>query len=125
MPAFGRAARLAFKVAPIALEVARQVDQKVRPHVRAYNLARAVDGVVGSWTDQDGTHWVVFDEVDGRPLQAFPPLSEAQMALVATELDRGTLQHHSDLPEATVRDRIGRVGDRSSALAAKVRRRRR
>jgi hypothetical protein len=123
MPAIGPAIRVAIKVAPVALEVARQLDQKVRPHVRAYQLARSAGGVVGSWTVEDGTHWVVFNHAGGRPLQAFPPLTEAQLEMAAREIDRSTLKPHTELPEHAVKQRIEKVGDVSAGLAARVRRR--
>jgi hypothetical protein len=122
MPAFGPAVRVAIKVAPIALEVARQVDQKVRPHVRAYRFARSVGGVVGSWTVEDGTHWVVFKHRGGHPLQAFPPMSEANLEMAAREIDRSTLKPHTELPEHAVQQRLERAGDATSSLVAKVRR---
>jgi hypothetical protein len=123
MVAIGPAVRVAIKVAPVALEVARQLDQKVRPHVRAYQLARSSGGVVGSWTVDDGTHWVVFNHVGGHPLQAFPPLSEAQLEMAAREIDRSTLKPHTELPEHRVKQGVERVGDVSTGLAARVRRR--
>jgi hypothetical protein len=122
MVAVGPAFRVAIKLAPVALEVARQLDQKVRPHVRAYQLARSAGGVVGSWTVDDGTHWVVFNHVGGRPLQAFPPLTEAQLEMAARELDRSTLKPHTELPEHAIRQRIEQVGDVGAGLASRVRR---
>jgi hypothetical protein len=123
MPAIGPAVRVAIKVAPVAIEVARQLDQKVRPHVRAYQLARSVGGVVGSWTANDGTHWVVFNDPGGHPLQAFPPLPEAELEMAAREIDRSTLKAHTELPEHTVKQRLEQVGGVPAGLAARVRRR--
>lgn len=96
-------ARRALKYTPIALEVARQLDRQLRPHVLAYGSARDVGGYVARWTADDGVHWVVFPEPDAPPLKAFPPLSDAELEVVAARLDRDTLRHHGDLPEAKVR----------------------
>ena len=111
--------RVAMKAAPVALEVARQVDQRVRPHVRAYQLARSVDGYVGSWTDGEGVHWVVFPDRDAKPLRAFPPLSDRELDTAHKRIDRATLRSHRDLPEDAVRRRAEGV----AALPSKVRRR--
>jgi hypothetical protein len=113
--------RVAMKAAPVAIEVARQLDRRVRPHVRAYQLARSVDGYVGSWTDGEGVHWVVFPDADGAPLRAFPPLSDRELETVHDRIDRDTLRSHRELPEASVRDRAQRV----SELPARLRRGRR
>jgi hypothetical protein len=122
MLAIGPAVRVALKVAPVALEVARQLDQKLRPHVRAYQLARSVGGVVGSWTVDDGTHWVVFKHAGGNPLQAFPPLTEAQLEMAAREIDRATLQPHTELLEHRLKERAERIGEVPGKLVTKVRR---
>jgi hypothetical protein len=116
MPAFGPLARGAWKFAPVAVEVARQLDRKVRPHVRAYQLARSVDGYVGSWTDGDGTHWVVFPSRTGKPLRAFPELTDAELGVVNRQIDRETLRSHRDLPEEAVRSRAERVVEMPSRL---------
>lgn len=104
MVAWIPAARSAMKVAPIAFEVARQLDRQLRPHVLGYQFARSVDGWVGKWTSSEGAHWLVFNRPSGELLRAFPPLKRSEADLVDREFDRGTLQHHSDLPEARVRD---------------------
>jgi hypothetical protein len=109
-PAFGPLAKGAWKFGPVAIEVARQLDRKVRPHVRAYQLARSVDGYVASWTDGDGTHWVVFPSRTGKPLRAFPELTDKELAVVARELDREKLRSHRELPEEAVRARVERAG---------------
>lgn len=109
-PTMGPSMRVAMRAAPVAIEVARQLDRKLRPHVRAYQLARSVDGLVGSWTDRDGTHWVVFDDRDGAPLRAFPPLSDDELATVHRRIDRATLRSHRHLPEEIVRTRAEQVG---------------
>jgi len=96
-------ARRALKYTPIALEVARQLDRQLRPHVLAYGSARDVDGYVARWTAADGVHWVVFPNETEAPLGAFPPLSEKELAVVHEQLDRGTLRHHAELPEARVK----------------------
>lgn len=101
--------RAAMKAAPVAVEVARQVDRRVRPHVRAYQLARSVDGYVANWTDGEGVHWVVFPEAQGPPLRAFPPLSDRELETVHRRIDRGTLRSHRDLPEELVRSRAEQV----------------
>lgn len=115
-PAFGPLARRAWRLAPVAVEVARQVDRRVRPHVRAYQLARSVDGYVGSWTDGDGTHWVVFPSRTGKPLRAFPPLTDAELAVVHRQLDREQLRSHRELPEEAVRLRAEQAGQLPSRL---------
>ena len=111
--------RMAVKAAPVAVEVVRQVDRRVRPHVRAYQLARSVDGYVASWTDGDGVHWVVFPDQGGKPLRAFPPLSDRELETVHKRIDRATLRSHRDLPEEGLRSRAQRV----SQLPARLRRR--
>ena len=102
-------ARRALKYTPIALEVARQLDRQLRPHVLAYGSARDVDGYVARWTAADGVHWVVFPDAASAPLRAFPPLSEKELTVVAEQLDRGTLKHHAELPEARVKQTGSRV----------------
>lgn len=109
MVLWGPAARTAFKVAPIALEVARQLDRQIRPHVLAYRLARDVDGYVGHWSTTAGGHWVVLARTDGEVLRSFPPLPSDELALLERELDRGALRHHQDLPEARIRDTATRL----------------
>jgi hypothetical protein len=116
VPAFGPLARGAWKYAPVVLEAARQVDRKVRPHIRAYQLARSVDGFVGSWTDGEGTHWVVFPSRAGKPLRAFPPLTDAELAVVHRQLDRDKLRSHRELPEEAVRSRAEQAGQLPARL---------
>lgn len=111
--------RTAMRAAPVAVEVARQLDRHLRPHVRAYQLARSVDGYVGSWTDGDGTHWVVFPDRGGAPLRAFPPLDDRELATVHRRIDRATLRSHHDLPEGLVRQRA----ERAAALPVRLLRR--
>lgn len=110
MVAVGPTLRLALKVAPIALEVTRQLDRQLRPHVLAYRRAREVDGYVGRWTGHAETHWLVFPGWNSPPLVAFPPLSEAELVLADRELDRTSLRHHRELPEARVGDGLRVVG---------------
>ena len=93
----------ALKYTPIALEAARQLDHQLRPHLLAYGAARDVDGFVARWTATDGVHWVVFPDRQARPLRAFPPLPEAELHVIDEQLDRGTLKHHQELPEARVK----------------------
>ncbi len=104
MVAWIPAARTAMKVAPFAIEMARQLDRQLRPHVLAYQFARSVDGWVGKWTSSEGGHWIVFNHPSGQLLRAFPPLRASEAEVVDRELDRGTLEHHRDLPEAKLRD---------------------
>ncbi len=101
--------RTAVRVAPVVLEVARQLDRQLRPHVLAYQAARDVDGYIARWTAEDGAHWVVFPDPVEPPLRAFPPLTIQELALVHERLDRATLRHHGDLPEARVRQTGGRL----------------
>ena len=114
-------ARRALKYTPIALEAARQLDRQLRPHVLAYGSARDVGGFVGRWTAGDGVHWVVFPERDAPPLRAFPPLSATELQIVDEQLDRSALKHHTELPEARVRQ----TGTRLAETPAKLARRRR
>lgn len=115
--------RAAVKATPVALEVARQLDRRVRPHVLAYQLARSVDGVVGSWTDDDGLHWVVFEHRDGDAVRAFPPLSDRELRVAERRIDRGSLRSHRDLPEEAVRGRAQQVAEAPARLMAARRRR--
>ena len=108
--------RLAMKATPVVIEVVRQADRHLRPHLRAYQLARSVDGYVASWTDGDGTHWVVFPDRQGRPLRAFPPLSDRELDTVHRRIDRSTLRSHRDLPEEAVRSRAERVAELPSRV---------
>ena len=114
-------ARRALKYSPIALEAARQLDRQLRPHVLAYGSARDIDGYVGRWTAADGVHWVVFPERDAAPLKAFPPVSAAELEQVAEQLDRASLKHHRDLPEA----RVKQTGTKLAQTPARIARRRR
>ncbi|MFA9431768.1 hypothetical protein [Egicoccus sp. AB-alg2] len=93
-------------MAPVVIEVARQVEKQVGPHVRAWQLANSVDGWVGRWTDHAGAHWVVFKSPDAPPLQAFPPLSDAELRRAGQDLDRAQLRHHRELPEAIAIERL-------------------
>ena len=114
-------ARQALKYSPIALEAARQLDRQLRPHVLAYGAARDIDGYVGRWTAADGVHWVVFPDQDAPPLRAFPPVLDAELALIDEQLDRAGLRHHLDLPEA----RLKAQGSRVVTAPARLARRRR
>src|SRR6056297_2120458 len=99
----------ALRYSPIALEAARQLDRQLRPHLLAYGSARDVDGFVARWTTADGVHWIVFPDRQARPLRAFPPLTSAELEVVDEQLDRGTLRHHRDLPEARVKQTGSRL----------------
>jgi hypothetical protein len=101
--------RYAIKFSPVAIEVARQLDRQLRPHVLAYRRAREVDGYVGRWTAVSGTHWLVFPDRFGWPVVAFPPLSAGELEDAARAIDRAGLQHHQELPEARVGDRVRAV----------------
>lgn len=96
------AVRLAVRYAPVAIEVARQLDKQLRPHVLAYRHAREIDGYIARWTTDDGTHWVVFPDRQAAPVAAFPPIADAELAELAALLDRAVLQHHLELPEARI-----------------------
>ena len=114
-------ARRALKYTPIALEAARQLDRQLRPHVLAYGSARDIDGFVARWTATDGVHWVVFPDETAAPLRAFPPLSVTELVVVDEQLDRGTLRHHAELPEA----RVKQTGAKLASVPAKLAKRRR
>jgi hypothetical protein len=102
--------RYAIKYSPVALEVARQLDRQLRPRLLAYRRAREVDGFVGRWTGASTTHWLVFPRQHAEPVAAFPPLAVEELDVVHRELDRASLRHHSDLPEA-------RAGAKARSLA--------
>lgn len=119
MVAWIPAARTAMKVAPFAFEAARQLDRQLRPHVLAYRLARDVDGFVGRWTSSDGGHWVVFPRRDAEPLRSFPPLVKAETEIAASEIDRTSLRHHSELPEARVATAASRFGSGGRSLPSR------
>jgi hypothetical protein len=103
--------RYAIKFSPVAIEVARQLDRQLRPHVLAYRRAREVDGYVGRWTEESATHWLVFPRRNAEPVSAFPPMRIQELDLAHREIDRASLKHHSELPEA-------RAGDRVRAIAS-------
>jgi len=111
----------ALKYTPIALEAARQLDRQLRPHLLAYGSARDVDGFVARWTATDGVHWVVFPDRQALPLRAFPPLTAAELQVIDEQLDRGTLKHHQDLPEA----RVKQTGSKLVSVPSKLVQRRR
>jgi hypothetical protein len=111
----------ALKYTPIALEAARQLDRQLRPHVLAYGSARDIDGFVARWTATDGVHWVVFPDEAARPLRAFPPLTTSELEVVDEQLDRGTLRHHAELPEA----RVKQTGTKLAKVPGKLVQRRR
>jgi hypothetical protein len=114
------AAALARKVAvPMAIEVARQVDRQLRPHVLAYRFARDIDGHVARWTGEKGPHFLVFSDIGGAPIRSFPPLAPAEAELADRELDRSLLRHHAELPEA----RLARAGESIAAVPGRLRRR--
>jgi hypothetical protein len=121
MPSWNPMVRTAFKVAPIAFQVARKLDRQVRPHLRAYRLAHEVDGFVAGWTSDHGPHWIVFARRNADPLRSFPPLPSGELDMVGQELDRSILRHHSELMEAKVRERTSRVVDVSSRVAGRRR----
>jgi hypothetical protein len=113
------AAALARKVAvPMAIEVARQVDRQLRPHILAYRFARDIDGYVARWTGEKGPHFVVFSERHGPPVRSFPPLAATEVDLAHQEIDRTLLRHHADLPEA----RLARAGGTIAAAPGRIRR---
>lgn len=112
MVAWVPVARTAVRVAPVALEVARQLDRQLRPHVLAYRFARSVDGWVARWSSSEGGHWVVFTRPEGGLLRAFPPLPPGEAEVAERELDRSILRHHDRLPEARVRDTAARLAAR-------------
>lgn len=114
-------ARRALRYSPIVLQGARQLDRQLRPHVLAYGSARDIDGFVARWTTADGVHWVVFPDRQARPLRAFPPLTSAELEVVDEQLDRGTLKHHQDLPEA----RVKQTGSKLAQTPGKLVQRRR
>lgn len=118
------AVKVATKYLPIALEVARQLDRQLRPHVLAYRLARSVDGYVARWDGEDRPHWVVFPSTDGPPLAAHPPMTERELGVVTRELDRSVLRHHRELPEARARDAVVSIRNAPAALRGKRHRRR-
>jgi hypothetical protein len=122
MVAVGPAVRLAIKFAPVAIEVTRQLDKQLRPHVLAYRLAVSVDGVVGRWTTEKTTHWIVFPSPDGAPLRSFPPLDDAELAAADRELDRSALRHHREMPEAKVRNAGQRVLKAPGHVVGRLRR---
>jgi hypothetical protein len=122
MVAWVPAGRFALKVAPLALEVGRQLDKQLRPHVLAYRFARDVDGFVARWSAGKEAHWVVFPRLDGAPLKAFPPLPAGELELADRELDRSTLRHHSELPEARIKQRASAVKDVPVKAVGKLRR---
>lgn len=111
MSYLGPLVRRGWKFAPVVIQAARQADRHVRPHLRAWQLASDVDGWVGRWTANDGTHWVVFKTPDSPPLQAFPALREAELERAGRELDRASLKKHDQLPEATAMRQVARVRD--------------
>ena len=111
----------ALRYTPIVLEGARQLDRQLRPHLLAYGAARDVDGFVARWTATDGVHWVVFPDREARPLRAFPPLPKGELEVVDEQLDRSTLKHHADLPEA----RVKATGSRLALTPVKLVQRRR
>ena len=122
MVAWGRLARTAIKVAPIATSVVRQVDRQVRPHVLAYRLARDVDGYVGRWTSDEGNHYAVFARRDSAALRVFPPLPAADVEALEDEIDRSGLRHHTELAEAKVRDTTSRAMHLPADVSARFRR---
>ena len=122
MVAWGRLARTAIKVAPIATSVARRVDRQLRPHVLAYQLARDVDGYVGRWTSDEGNHYGVFARRDSPALRVFPPLPAADVTALESEIDRAALRHHSELAEAKVHDTTVRVRQLPADVSARLRR---
>lgn len=121
MPVWGTLVRRAWRYAPVAVEAGRQLDRRLRPHVSAWQLARSVDGHVGSWTDEHGTHWVVFDAQGSKPLKAFPPLSDRELKRAGEQLDRSMLRHHSRLPEGQARERAERAVQRGGRVLGRGR----
>jgi hypothetical protein len=121
MMAWALVARRALKYTPIVLEGARQLDRQLRPHLLAYGAARDVDGFVARWTASDGVHWVVFPDRQAPPLRAFPPLPKVELEVIDEQLDRGTLKHHQELPEA----RVKQTGSKLVSVPSKLVQRRR
>lgn len=117
------AVRTAVKVAPFAIEIARQLDRHLRPHVLAYRLAHEVDGYVAAWTSGEGAHWIVFARPNADPIRAFPPVAPGELELIGREIDRTTLRHHRDLPEAKLRERTSKVVHAPGRVVGKRRRR--
>ena len=121
MSYLGPLIRRGWKMAPVVIEAARQADRRVRPHLRAWQLATDVDGWIGRWTDHDGTHWVVFKQPEAPPLQAFPPLRDAELERAGRELDRSGLKKHDQMPEATAMRQVSRVRDLPGRLPTRRR----
>jgi hypothetical protein len=115
-------ARTAVKLAPIALEVGRQLDKQLRPHLLAYRLARDVDGYVARWSGAEVPCWVVFPELDAPPLRAFPPLDAAELRTAADTIAPDSLTHWSQLPEARFVARGAAVASSPKRAADKLRR---
>jgi hypothetical protein len=119
----GPLVRYAIKFSPVVIEVARQLDRQLRPHLLAYRRAREVDGYVGRWTDESATHWLVFPRRNAEPVSAFPPLRIQELDLAHREIDRATLKHHAELPEARAGERarlIAQAPKRAASAATKL-----
>lgn len=115
-------ARTALKVAPVVLEVGRQLDKQLRPHVLAYRLARDVDGYVARWSGSEVPCWLVFPSPDAPPLRAFPPVPPAELGTAAASIAPETLTHWSELPEAKLAARGAAVAHSPKRAADKLRR---
>jgi hypothetical protein len=115
-------ARTALKVAPVVLEVGRQLDKQLRPHVLAYRLARDVDGYVARWSGSEVPCWLVFPSPDEPPLRAFPPVSASELETAAASIAPETLSHWSELPEAKLAARGAAVAHSPKRAADKLRR---
>lgn len=72
MPSVSNLARLAVKYGPAAAAAGRKAYGSVEPQVRAFLLARKVDGYLIDWPSSSGTVVFVLDRRGRRVVDGFP-----------------------------------------------------
>lgn len=111
MPNVARLARLAVKFAPVAAAAGKRAYGSIEPQVRAFLLARKVDGWIVDWPSSHGTVVFVLDRRGKRVVDGFPR-DDARLHAEVLAADPAQRTHHRDHWLHGVTERARDVGDR-------------
>lgn len=111
MPNVARLVQMAVKYGPVAAAAGKKAYGSVEPQVRAYLLARKVDGWIVDWPSSHGTVVFVLDRRGKRVVDGFPR-DDVRLhdEVLATPPEQRT--HHADHWLHAVADRARDVGDK-------------